>query len=119
MTATSKRPAPLCCFGRTGKSEVCAGNDGDGSLPFAGGGGAARYLTDGLRLAAAPTFLAMALLAGRPGNGGGAADVICLSAEHGSLFSGMALMYVLMTVFHLPPWLKLLFSDIRGEWWRV
>jgi hypothetical protein len=94
-------------------SENCAGNGGDGSLPFAGGGGAARYLTNGLRLAAAPTFSAMALLAGLPG-GGAASDLLCLTADHGSPFSGMVPMYLLMSAFHLPPWLNLLSGRENG-----
>lgn len=66
-----------------------------------GGGGAAGWLS----LAAAPTFAAMALLTGM--TGGGAVDVLCSSAAGASPLSGMALMYGLMSAFHLTPWLKL------------
>jgi hypothetical protein len=53
---------------------------------------------DWLSLAATPAFAVMALLT--------AADE---PAMHGaSPLSGMALMYLLMSLFHLPPWLKLL-----------
>lgn len=55
-----------------------------------------------LSLAAAPTFAAMALLTGLIGS----ADMLCLSVG-ASPFSGMALMYLLMSAFHLAPWLKL------------
>jgi len=59
-----------------------------------------------LSLAAAPTFAIMALLAGA--HGGGAADMLCSAAQGASPWSGMALMYSLMSAFHLAPWLKLL-----------
>jgi hypothetical protein len=99
-------------------SEICAGNSVEGSLLSAGGQGAARCraarrLTNGLRLAAAPTFAAMALLAGLGGDGA-PADLLCQSAAHSSLFSGMVPMYLLMSAFHLPPWVKLLFSQGNG-----
>ena len=59
---------------------------------------------DWLCLAAAPTFAAMALLtalaeAGHP-------DMLCSAADHVPRLSGMAPMYLLMSAFHSPPWLK-------------
>jgi hypothetical protein len=59
---------------------------------------------DWLSLAAAPTFAAMALLTGALG---GSPDILCLG-QNASPLGGMAPMYVLMTAFHLAPWLKLL-----------
>lgn len=60
-----------------------------------------------LRLTAAPTFALMALLAAGPdGEMPGTYGSI---PQHGSPLNGMVLMYVLMSVFHLPPWLKLSF----------
>ncbi|MCA6112557.1 hypothetical protein J6497_36285 [Bradyrhizobium sp. CNPSo 4026] len=56
---------------------------------------------DWLSLAAAPTFAIMVLLTGV----GGAPDMLCSPA---SPFAGMVPMYVLMTAFHLGPWLKLM-----------
>ena len=56
---------------------------------------------EGLSLAAAPTFAAMALLTAI--GGGGPLDALCSS---GSPIGGMAPMYVLMSVFHVAPWLK-------------
>ena len=60
---------------------------------------------DWLALAASPTFAIMALLA-RIAEGG-PADVLC-SISSGSPLSGMPAMYLLMSAFHLTPWLKLL-----------
>ena len=59
-----------------------------------------------LSLAAAPTFAIMALLTGI--NGGGMPDVLCSAAGNGLPLSGMFLMYLLMSAFHLGPWLKLI-----------
>ncbi|WP_340119401.1 hypothetical protein [Pelagibius sp. 7325] len=58
-----------------------------------------------LRLAAAPTFAAMALLSGLSGDG--PAEILCLTADHASPLTGMTAMYALMCAFHLPPWLTL------------
>jgi hypothetical protein len=58
-----------------------------------------------LGLAAAPTFALMALctasFAGQP-------DMLCLAMQGSSPMSGMTLMYALMSLFHLSPWLRLL-----------
>lgn len=61
--------------------------------------------TDYLSLAAAPTFAVMALTTGLLG--GDPAAIIC-SGPGMSPLSGMAVMYALMAVFHLPPWARLL-----------
>ena len=58
---------------------------------------------DWLRLAAAPTFATMALLTGVLG--GGPLETLCSAA---SPLNGRVAMYVLMSVFHLSPWLKLI-----------
>jgi hypothetical protein len=47
----------------------------------------------------------MALLAGI--HGGGMPDMICSAPSGGSALSGMATMYLLMSAFHLGPWLRL------------
>jgi hypothetical protein len=61
---------------------------------------------DWLYLAAAPTFAIMALVTSI----GGAADILCAAA---SPLNGMTAMYLLMSGFHLPPWLKLIASRHR------
>jgi hypothetical protein len=40
--------------------------------------------------------------------GGGQPDILCSAVEHTSLLSGMTPMYLLMSAFHSPPWLKLI-----------
>ncbi len=57
----------------------------------------ARGVANGLRLAAAPAFATLALLAGLSDG-----EAVCASAHGGG---GMAAMYGLMALFHLPPWL--------------
>jgi len=76
---------------------------------YAGGGNVAAFgVADGLSLAAAPTFAVMALLTGV--FGGGPMDLLCAAAQDASPLSGMAPMYVLMSAFHLTPWLRLITS---------
>jgi hypothetical protein len=62
-----------------------------------------------LSLAAAPTFAVMALLTAV--HGGGMPDMLCSAAGSKLPLSGMFLMYVLMSTFHLGPWLRLLRSS--------
>ena len=63
-----------------------------------------------LSLAAAPTFALMAFLTGLPGS----ADMLC-SAAKASPLSGMVLMYLLMSAFHLAPWLRLISGRHAGR----
>jgi len=60
---------------------------------------------DWLSLAAAPTFAIMALFAGAVG--GGPVVMLCSAAHDQWPLSGMVPMYLLMSAFHLAPWLKL------------
>jgi hypothetical protein len=66
------------------------------------GAGAARVAADWLGLAAAPTFAAMALMTAALGG----PEPLC--SAHGSLLSGMIPMYLLMSAFHVGPWLRLI-----------
>jgi hypothetical protein len=59
-----------------------------------------------LALAAAPTFAMMALLTGI--HGGSMPNMLCSAAQGTSPLTGMAAMYMLMSGFHLAPWLRLL-----------
>lgn len=68
--------------------------------------GITRGAADWLRLAATPTFAIMALLTVMLGEG--TSDVLCSAAQAGSPLTGMAAMYLLMSAFHLAPWLKLM-----------
>ena len=66
--------------------------------------------TDALALAASPTFAVMALLSAT--TGGSMAEVLCTIA-HASPLNGMATMYLLMSAFHISPWLKLMRAGER------
>jgi hypothetical protein len=66
----------------------------------------ARGAADWLSLAAAPTFAIMALLTVI--FGGGAQDMLCAAAPDAWPLGGMVPMYLLMSSFHLAPWLKLI-----------
>ena len=61
-----------------------------------------------LSLAAAPTFAIMALLTSVLGSG--QPDMLCSAAHGASSLGGMVPMYLLMSAFHLAPWLKLILS---------
>ena len=65
-----------------------------------------------LSFAAAPTFAIMALTTGIIG--GSPDDMIC-AAGYASLLDGMVPMYLLMSAFHSPPWLKLITSRSVAE----
>ena len=78
----------------------------------AGSGNAVtRGAADWLSLAAAPTFAFMALLAVVGGRG----DMLCSAEPGASPLTGMAAMYLLMSVFHLAPWLKVVFAAGPGN----
>ena len=82
-------------------SQVCSGGFADKALRRSA---VARRVANALYLAAAPTFAIMALITGVVG---GPTDALC-SAAGASPLGGMVPMYVLMSAFHLAPWLKLI-----------
>ena len=86
----------------------CGGADGQATRRNA----APLRAADGLALAASPTFAIMALLSAVPG--GGAVEMLC-TAAHMSPLSGMVPMYLLMSAFHLAPWLKLISRRRTGN----
>lgn len=59
-------------------------------------------IADGLSYAATPAFVLMAVL-----TASGTADSMCGSVQSMSPLNDMAIMYLLMSVFHLPPWLRI------------
>lgn len=61
-----------------------------------------RHASSGLGLAASPVFALMAWVCAND-----AQTMLCASAPGTLPIGGMAFMYLLMSFFHLPPWLKL------------
>jgi len=84
-------------------TQACSGGFDDKALRRS----AALKSSNRLYLAAAPTFAMMALFTAFLGDG----SALCSIASTSPL-SGMAPMYLLMSVFHLPPWLKLIASRV-------
>ncbi|TPI32941.1 hypothetical protein FJW08_07100 [Mesorhizobium sp. B3-2-1] len=68
---------------------------------------APRGIADWLCLAAAPTFAVMALVSCLQGGDG---TMLCMGANPsplaGPILTGMPAMYLLMSAFHLAPWLR-------------
>lgn len=70
-----------------------------------------RGMADWLCLAASPVFAAMALLTSTQSG----PPMLCSMGMDSALIGGMAPMYLLMSLFHLPPWLKLIASGQRSD----
>jgi hypothetical protein len=87
-------------------SETFAGGGTSGAIPHGSRTAGALGAADLLCLAAAPAFAIMSLLTGVLG--GGQMATMCGAPQAGSLLSGMVPMYVLMSVVHAVPWLKLI-----------
>lgn len=90
-------------------SETHAVTPGSSTIPRDTGNAAAIGVANFLYLAAAPTFAIMALLTSVFGSG--LPEALCSAA---SPLSGMVPMYLLMSAFHLAPWLKLISSRRNG-----
>jgi hypothetical protein len=77
----------------------------------AGSGHGAPGLAHWLGLAAAPTFAIMALwtdfFSGQP-------DMLCMAMQESSPISRMTVMYLLMSAFHVAPWLRFISSRRSG-----
>ncbi|RUM24603.1 hypothetical protein EFQ99_17730 [Rhizobium vallis] len=87
---------------------LAAAADGSAGKPVPGARRIARVghtalAADWLSFAAAPTFALMALLTAATGN----ADMICMTTPDAFPLTGMVPMYLLMSGFHLSPWLRL------------
>ena len=65
-----------------------------------------------LSLVAAPTFAIMAFLTGIQDSG--MQGMLCAATHGGSPLTGMVPMYLLMSAFHLAPWLRLITNWRRG-----
>ncbi len=65
----------------------------------------ARVAADWLGLAAAPAFAMMALMTFCLGGG---MEPLCSATPFGSLMSGMAPMYLIMSAVHSAPWLRMI-----------
>lgn len=74
--------------------------------------GSGRFVADWLSLAAAPAFGLMAILSA--GVESAAQQMWCSPATHMSPLTGMVPMYVLMSAFHITPWLKLVSGRRRA-----
>lgn len=70
-----------------------------------GGGPAASGLARWLGLAAAPSFAVMGLWTALPG---GSFHMMCTAMPGTAPLGGMTLMYLLMSAFHVSPWLTLI-----------
>ena len=94
-------------------SAVLTASQGEDAAAAAGGGTAAALgAADWLCLAAAPAFAIMALLTGLLDSG--APDMLCSAAPGMSALGGMVPMYLLMSGFHLAPWLRLVAGRRSG-----
>jgi hypothetical protein len=75
-----------------------------GAIRSEGGQGGRLCAAELLGLAAAPAFAIMAVATGLFGS-----QDVCSMVQGAWPLSGMVPMYLLMSAFHLSPWLKLLF----------
>ena len=86
-------------------SKTHTGESAGGAIRDENANSAALGMADWLCLAAAPTFALMALLTCILS---GDAAMLCMGAPEASPLTGMAAMYLLMSAFHLAPWLRVI-----------
>jgi hypothetical protein len=87
-------------------TDACHANARGGASRDDEGTAEMRGVAEWLCLAAAPTFAIMALLTGVLG--GGPPDALCSATQDAPPLNGMVPMYLLMSAFHLAPWLRLI-----------
>ncbi|MQT15190.1 hypothetical protein [Segnochrobactrum spirostomi] len=95
-------------MGRSPDTPGVGGRDTD-----IGRGGARLPTADVLCLAAAPTFAIMAVLS--VVRDGAMADPLCTAAYGAGPAGSMAAMYLLMSVFHAPVWLRWALARRKGD----
>lgn len=93
-------------------TEAYGSGSDSGAVVYEGGAPRALGAADWLCLVAAPTFALMALLTGV---GGGRRAAMCSPLGDAPSLSGMVPMYLLMSAFHSPPWLKLISGRRRAR----
>ena len=93
-------------------SEAYGRAEASGTIPHDSGKPGTLGAAEWLCLAAAPAFALMALLTAVLGSGQMA--MLCGAAQDASPLSGMVPMYLLMSVFHSAPWLKLILGRRSG-----
>ena len=91
-------------------SEAYCGDSASGAIGQERGPAPALGAAGWLGLAAAPTFALMALLKAVTAG----ADMICSGVQDAFPLDGMVTMYLIMSAFHLPPWLRLISG--RAGW---
>jgi hypothetical protein len=94
-------------------SDACFRRPAGGATPVDIRDATGARAADWLCLAAAPSFAVMALLTFILADGH--SHMLCSAPDYASPVSGMALMYLLMSVFHSSPWLKLISSGKAGH----
>jgi len=93
-------------------NEVNGGRSASGARLRESGDAAPLGAIECLSLAAAPVFGLMALMtATQPG---GPNDLLCSVGAGPSVLGGMPLMYALMSIFHVSPWVRL----VNRHWSR-